>query len=184
MFTTDNAARVETLVVEAACYSSGTQPLLQGAAASPLRDMIDVNQVPASMGNSCEDESPVNVQSSPGSSSGLKRERASSMQKHNMNMFDLLERRDRPCEISSRAAGSDEEELERLAGGTSYTRKKLRLSKEQSTILEESFKEHSTLNPVLPKCLAATASIIMRRNLLYHHPLELCFSTSRAGCIE
>jgi hypothetical protein len=97
------------------------------------------------------------------------------MQQHNMNMFDLLERRDRPCEISSRAAGSDDEELERLAGGTSYTRKKLRLSKEQSTILEESFKEHSTLNPVLPKCLSATASIIMRRNLLYHHPLELLF---------
>ncbi len=175
MFTTDNAARVETVVVEAACYSSGTQALLQGAAASPLRDMIDVNQVPASMGNSCEDESPVDVQSSPGSSSGLKRERASSMQQHNMNMFDLLEQRDRPCETSSRAPGSDDEELERLAGGTSYTRKKLRLSKEQSTILEESFKEHSTLNPVLPKCLAATASIIMRRNLLNHHPLELLF---------
>ncbi len=175
MFTTDNAARLETVVVEAACYSSGTQALLQEAAASPLRDMIDVNQVPASVGNSCEDESPVDVQSSPGSSSGLKRERASSMQQHNMNMFDLLERRDRPCEMSSGAAGSDDEELERLAGGTSYTRKKLRLSKEQSTILEESFKEHSTLNPVLPKCLAASASIIMRRNLLYHHLLELLF---------
>lgn len=30
------------------------------------------------------------------------------------------------------------------------TRKKLRLSKEQSAFLEESFKEHTTLNPVCP----------------------------------
>lgn len=36
---------------------------------------------------------------------------------------------------------SDEEEGE-------TTRKKLRLSKEQSAILEESFKEHNALNPV------------------------------------
>jgi len=40
---------------------------------------------------------------------------------------------------SSRASDEDE--------GAS-TRKKLRLSKEQSAFLEESFKEHSTLNPV------------------------------------
>lgn len=40
---------------------------------------------------------------------------------------------------SSRA--SDDEE-------NGSTRKKLRLSKEQSAFLEESFKEHSTLNPV------------------------------------
>lgn len=38
--------------------------------------------------------------------------------------------------------GSDEEENGMLA------RKKLRLSKEQSAFLEESFKEHNTLNPV------------------------------------
>ena len=35
------------------------------------------------------------------------------------------------------------------AGGNDDTvRKKLRLSKEQSAILEETFKEHNTLNPV------------------------------------
>lgn len=39
---------------------------------------------------------------------------------------------------------SDEEEGENC-------RKKLRLSKDQSIILEESFKEHSTLNPVSDK---------------------------------
>lgn len=37
---------------------------------------------------------------------------------------------------------SDEED------GGETSRKKLRLSKEQSAILEESFKEHNTLNPV------------------------------------
>lgn len=37
--------------------------------------------------------------------------------------------------------GSDDDE-------NGLTRKKLRLSKEQSAFLEESFKEHSTLNPV------------------------------------
>lgn len=42
---------------------------------------------------------------------------------------------------SSRA--SDDEE-------NGSTRKKLRLSKDQSAFLEESFKEHSTLNPVSP----------------------------------
>lgn len=42
---------------------------------------------------------------------------------------------------SSRASDDDENAL---------TRKKLRLSKEQSAFLEESFKEHHTLNPVSP----------------------------------
>ena len=40
---------------------------------------------------------------------------------------------------SSRASDDDE---------NGSTRKKLRLSKEQSAFLEESFKEHNTLNPV------------------------------------
>ena len=43
-------------------------------------------------------------------------------------------------------AGSDDEDDSGAAGGAS--RKKLRLSKDQSAVLEESFKEHSTLNPV------------------------------------
>lgn len=52
--------------------------------------------------------------------------------------FDLEAERDRTCDVSSRT--SDEEEI-------GSTRKKLRLSKEQSALLEESFREHSTLNP-------------------------------------
>lgn len=42
---------------------------------------------------------------------------------------------------SRAAAGSDEEDGE-------GSRKKLRLTKDQSAVLEESFKEHNTLNPV------------------------------------
>ncbi|XP_057813422.2 homeobox-leucine zipper protein HOX15 isoform X1 [Cryptomeria japonica] len=52
--------------------------------------------------------------------------------------FEFELERDRNCDVSSRT--SDEEEI-------GSTRKKLRLSKEQSALLEESFREHSTLNP-------------------------------------
>lgn len=38
--------------------------------------------------------------------------------------------------------------LEDDDGGDAAARKKLRLSKEQAAILEETFKEHNTLNPV------------------------------------
>lgn len=37
-------------------------------------------------------------------------------------------------------------------GGDAATRKKLRLSKEQAAVLEETFKEHNTLNPVSGIC--------------------------------
>lgn len=56
------------------------------------------------------------------------------------------------------ANGSEELEIERdCSRGVSEeedgenSRKKLRLSKDQSAILEESFKEHNTLNPVSSK---------------------------------
>lgn len=56
---------------------------------------------------------------------------------------------------SEREANCDELEIERaFSRGISdeedgeTSRKKLRLSKDQSAILEESFKEHNTLNPV------------------------------------
>lgn len=53
-------------------------------------------------------------------------------------------------------SGGEETEIERACSrgmsddedGGETSRKKLRLSKEQSAVLEESFKEHNTLNPV------------------------------------
>ncbi|CAM6051896.1 unnamed protein product [Sphagnum compactum] len=98
-----------------------------------------------------------------GTAGGLKREREPMQQ--NM-LFDLQELRDRPCEISSRAAGSDDED-----GGT--TRKKLRLSKEQSALLEESFKEHSTLNPKQKNTLAKQLNLRPRQ-------VEVWFQNRRA----
>lgn len=47
-------------------------------------------------------------------------------------------------ERASCSRGSDDED----GNGGDTSRKKLRLSKEQSLVLEETFKEHSTLNPV------------------------------------
>ncbi|KAI3451884.1 hypothetical protein Pfo_008549 [Paulownia fortunei] len=56
-----------------------------------------------------------------------------------------------------REIGSEEVEIERVSSRVSDEdddgsngRKKLRLSKAQSALLEESFKQHSTLNPVIP----------------------------------
>lgn len=59
-----------------------------------------------------------------------------------------------------RDLGSEEVEIERLSSRVSDEdedgsngRKKLRLTKEQSALLEESFKQHSTLNPVISPSL-------------------------------
>lgn len=52
-------------------------------------------------------------------------------------------KRDLEVEICHHERASDDDDEE-----NGSTRKKLRLSKEQSAFLEESFKEHNTLNPV------------------------------------
>lgn len=89
---------------------------------------IDVNRMPPSTAD-CEEEAAMSSPNSTVSSvSGKRSERE-------MNGEDLDG--DRAC---SRGI-SDEED-----GETS--RKKLRLTKDQSAVLEESFKEHNTLNPV------------------------------------
>lgn len=88
---------------------------------------IDVNRLPSTV--DCEEEAGVSSPNSTISSiSGKRSEREGNGEEHEM---------ERAC---SRGI-SDEED-----GDTS--RKKLRLSKDQSAVLEESFKEHNTLNPV------------------------------------
>ncbi len=64
------------------------------------------------------------------------------LQQHDQ-LFEQLLDRERACDLSSKGCSDDED-----GGGGGTTRKKLRLSKEQSALLEESFKDHSTLNPV------------------------------------
>ncbi|XP_010534362.1 PREDICTED: homeobox-leucine zipper protein HAT14-like [Tarenaya hassleriana] len=67
----------------------------------------------------------------------------------------------------SASRASDEEE------NVSSTRKKLRLSKEQSAFLEESFKEHSTLNPTHKLALAKQLNLRPRQ-------VEVWFQNRRA----
>ncbi|KAE8665756.1 Homeobox-leucine zipper protein HOX27 [Hibiscus syriacus] len=54
-----------------------------------------------------------------------------------------------------------------------YARKKLRLTKEQSTLLEESFKQHSTLNPNQKQALARQLNLKPRQ-------VEVWFQNRRA----
>ena len=68
-------------------------------------------------------------------------------------------------------AVSEEDEGERVSSRISdeeegSARKKLRLSKEQSTLLEERFKEHSTLNPVdfFSFSISCKRTILLRLN--------------------
>ncbi|TQE02950.1 hypothetical protein C1H46_011437 [Malus baccata] len=98
-------------------YRAGPRSFLRG---------IDVNRLPSTV--DCEDEAGVSSPNSTVSSvSGKRSER-------DANGEDLDLERDGSRGIS------DEEDGEAC-------RKKLRLSKDQSAILEESFKEHNTLNP-------------------------------------
>lgn len=99
---------------------------------------LDVNRFPMVVGTAEEAEDAAATLSSPNST-------VSSFQ---MDFGVRRSRRDLDLEVleteraSSRASDDDE---------NGSTRKKLRLSKDQSAFLEESFKEHSTLNPVSQK---------------------------------
>lgn len=139
-----------------------------GAASASSPRGFDVNRVPSSADNDDDDDA---VVSSPNStissfqmdfamchatSSAVKRERDG--ERDNANDDNELER------ACSRA--SDEED-----GGA--TRKKLRLSKEQSAYLEESFKEHNTLNPKQKLALAKQLNLRPRQ-------VEVWFQNRRA----
>lgn len=85
---------------------------------------IDMNRIPTPSIVEVED-----VVSSPNSSGG-----------------GFLVGKRRSAEREENEGGGGERVSDEDEGET--TRKKLRLSKEQSAVLEESFKEHNTLNPV------------------------------------
>ncbi|OAY33566.1 homeobox-leucine zipper protein HAT22 [Manihot esculenta] len=67
--------------------------------------------------------------------------------------------------VSSRVSDEDEDAIN--------TRKKLRLTKEQSALLEESFKQHSTLNPKQKQALARQLNLRPRQ-------VEVWFQNRRA----
>ncbi|GAA0186701.1 hypothetical protein LIER_33989 [Lithospermum erythrorhizon] len=80
---------------------------------------------------------------------------------HNNNNNDSEDR-------GGSSRGSDEEE-----NGSGNSRKKLRLTKQQSAFLEESFKEHSTLNPKQKLALATQLNLRPRQ-------VEVWFQNRRA----
>lgn len=91
---------------------------------------VDVNRMPSMV--DCEDENGVSSPNSTISSiSGKRCDREANGDENE-------------AERASSSRGSDDED----GGGGDASRKKLRLSKEQSMVLEDTFKEHNTLNPV------------------------------------
>lgn len=84
-----------------------------------------------------------------------------------------------PCIKRERDAGCEEAEMERLSSRASdededgSARKKLRLTKEQSALLEDRFKEHSTLNPKQKHALAKQLNLRPRQ-------VEVWFQNRRA----
>ncbi|XP_064982282.1 homeobox-leucine zipper protein HAT4-like [Musa acuminata AAA Group] len=132
-----------------------------GAAADPrprpLHRGIDVNQEPpgAAERDSEEDAGASSPNSTLSSASGKRAERG-----HHLGVDE--HDTDRDC---SRGI-SDEEDGE-------GSRKKLRLSKDQAAILEESFKEHNTLNPKQKLALAKRLNLRPRQ-------VEVWFQNRRA----
>ncbi|GMI64705.1 homeobox from Arabidopsis thaliana [Hibiscus trionum] len=129
-----------------------------GSSEGPVRG-LDVNRLPlVALGDEAEEGA---AQSSPNSA-------ASSFQMDfGIRNGGIRGRRDMEAETergSSRASDDDE---------NGSTRKKLRLSKEQSAFLEESFKEHNTLNPKQKLALAKQLNLRPRQ-------VEVWFQNRRA----
>ncbi|KAL4324907.1 hypothetical protein GQ457_11G022290 [Hibiscus cannabinus] len=114
---------------------------------------IDVNSLPSTV--DCEEEAGV---SSPNSTISSVSGKRSEREAINGDEIDI----ERAC---SRGISDDED------GDTS--RKKLRLSKDQSAVLEESFKEHNTLNPKQKMALAKQLGLRPRQ-------VEVWFQNRRA----
>ncbi|KAL2321544.1 hypothetical protein Fmac_025923 [Flemingia macrophylla] len=132
---------------EALVSSDRNSETCRGETRSFLRG-IDVNRLPS--GLECEEEAGVSSPNSTVSSvSGKRSEREPNGEEH----------------ACSRGI-SDEEDAE-------TSRKKLRLSKDQSAILEESFKEHNTLNPKQKLALAKQLGLRPRQ-------VEVWFQNRRA----
>ncbi|XP_038681687.1 homeobox-leucine zipper protein HAT3 [Tripterygium wilfordii] len=118
---------------------------------------IDVNQAPTV--TDCEEEGGVSSPNSTISSLSGKRNERETVGEEN------------EAERASCSHGSDDEEGG--GGDGDGSRKKLRLSREQSMVLEETFKEHSTLNPKQKQALAKQLNMKPRQ-------VEVWFQNRRA----
>ncbi|XP_059307554.1 homeobox-leucine zipper protein HAT4-like isoform X1 [Lycium ferocissimum] len=117
---------------------------------------IDVNRVPSITYEEEEEAGVSSPNSTISSLSGNKRS------EREITCYEELEIMERECSRSI----SDEED------GETY-RKKLRLTKDQSAVLEESFKEHNTLNPKQKQALAKRLGLRPRQ-------VEVWFQNRRA----
>ncbi|XP_010258803.1 PREDICTED: homeobox-leucine zipper protein HAT4-like [Nelumbo nucifera] len=136
---------------EAFASSDRNSDMFRGETRTFLRG-IDVNRMPSTV--DCEEEAAVSSPNSTISSvSGKRSERDTNGEEHEI---------ERAC---SRGI-SDEEDGD-------MSRKKLRLSKDQSAVLEESFKEHNTLNPKQKLALAKQLNLRPRQ-------VEVWFQNRRA----
>ena len=97
---------------------------------------IDVNSLPSKV--DCEEEAGV---SSPNSTISSTRSGGKRSEREGISDHDEIT----PDRGYSRGTSDEEEDI---SGGGETSRKKLRLSKDQSAFLEDTFKEHNTLNPV------------------------------------
>ncbi|KAK4486491.1 hypothetical protein RD792_009174 [Penstemon davidsonii] len=113
---------------------------------------IDVNRLP------CAAEEEVGVSSPNSTISSISGKRSERENDGGIDELDI----ERACSRGT----SDEEDAENA-------RKKLRLSKDQSAILEESFKEHNTLNPKQKQALAKRLGLRPRQ-------VEVWFQNRRA----
>ncbi|KAH8941515.1 hypothetical protein BDL97_14G044800 [Sphagnum fallax] len=149
---------------EVETFSSGGGGGHTGVSSPARGGGIDMNQLPST--TECDEEAVMS--SSPSSCIGMKREREKNMLQQHDQLFEQLLDRERACDLSSRGCSDDED-----GGGGGTTRKKLRLSKEQSALLEESFKDHSTLNPKQKSALAKQLNLRPRQ-------VEVWFQNRRA----
>ncbi|XP_042406975.1 homeobox-leucine zipper protein HAT4-like [Zingiber officinale] len=152
----DSSEEKRSVVVstdEAEAEAEATRSLLRG---------IDVNRGPGERDVVSEEDAGASSPNSTLSSvSGKRAERDSGHP--GLGDHEVLEA-DRS---SSRGGISDEED------GGDGSRKKLRLSKDQSAVLEESFKEHNTLNPKQKMALAKQLNLRPRQ-------VEVWFQNRRA----
>ncbi|KAK7340479.1 hypothetical protein VNO77_21183 [Canavalia gladiata] len=120
---------------------------------------IDVNSAPSMVADFDDDNGVSSPNSAVSSISGCKR---SERDDDNAAAVTATER-------TSCLRGSDDDE----GGSGDAARKKLRLMKEQSMVLEETFKEHKTLNPKLKQALAEELNLKPRQ-------VEVWFQNRRA----
>ncbi|XP_058745220.1 homeobox-leucine zipper protein HAT3 [Vicia villosa] len=124
---------------------------------------IDGNSLRASAAAVFDDENGVSSPNSTVSSISGKR----SEREGNGDENDAVER------ASCSRGGSEDDDGGGCGGDGESSRKKLRLSKEQSVLLEETFKEHNTLNPKQKQALAKQLNLKPRQ-------VEVWFQNRRA----